>query len=470
MPEKTKRVDFVYLPGMYEAEKRLAGMIRNRVGNADRIDINIINDQIDAMEKNLRITRGDDFTLAPEQREAVINALRSKISVITGGPGRGKSETTRFIVRGYESIFPERNLYLAAPTGRAAKRLSEATGKEASTIHRLLQYHPEFGFRCNEECPLAGPGMLLVDEFSMTDIELAYNLFRALPDNMQVVIIGDVNQLPSVGPGMVLRDIIESGIVPVSWLKYNHRQEKNSTISYLADRICQGKADDLREVEARCGGADFRFIEAATQEEAAQIIKNGVCREAWNGRWMMDYQVLTPMRERGAAAADKINMVIQYMVNPPDEVEGRSDELEYGGVVFRLFDKVMVVKNDYDKEVFNGDLGIVSEVKSERKAKGLFVEIDERQVWFGLDELCKLQLAYAYTVHKSQGGEFPLVVLVCIRSHAILLTRPLIYTGITRAKKKLVIVGQQEAFEMAVKNNRIHRRGGLLKERLQGVI
>lgn len=463
-----KNIDLIYLNEMWAAEVYLANKIREMVNSYEESNVKFVEELVDSLEESM----GKSFKLAPEQRRAIIMALTNKISVVTGGPGTGKSTITKLIVSGYESLNPTNNVYLVAPTGRAAKRLAEATGREAKTIHRLLKYTPGEGFMYDDFTPLPGPGLLIIDEASMMDIELAYALFRAVPEDMQVVIIGDVDQLPSVGPGAVLRDIIYSGVVPTTRLKYIYRQEEGSTISLLADMINRydesREIANLRNLEEMCEGKDFQFIEVETPEEAHLAIKNLMEVKHSEGLNIMDFMVLTPLKSRGAACAESLNTMLRDIFNPAGE---EKQERNFGNKLFRDRDKVMKVnRNDYRKLLFNGDIGILR-----LDEKGIVFNMDGNGTWIDLEteDLATIELAYAFTIHKSQGGEAPFVPVVCIKSHWMggrILTRNLLYTAITRAKKKLILVGSQEAFEMAVKNNRIEKRYGLLKERLRGEV
>lgn len=457
--EKLQNQDLVYLSWMHRAEVSLAAKVRYMSElEAEPLDAEMVGNMVD----DTAVQQGIEY--APEQRQAIITALASSLSIITGGPGTGKSTITLAIVDLYKRLYPDHRheIYLASPTGRAAKRLAEATGREAKTIHRLLRYNPfEGGFEFNEHNPLPGPGLLIVDEFSMCDVELADDLFRALPEDIKVVLVGDIDQLPSVGPGSVLRDTIVSGVVPVTRLQYVYRQGKESTIAWLADKIRKGEKVDLAKLAAKVD--DFEFIPAEDPSDAAYAIEQLVERLTSEGLTPMDFQVLTPLKVKGPAAADYLNKMIQRRVNPPDESK---QELVRQNMTYRLGDKVMVIKNDYKKLVFNGDLGVVSGIEK----GGIWADIDGAPVFFGAEDMDKITLAYAYTVHKSQGGEFPLAIVVCLRSHYIMLQRNLIYTAITRAKKRLIIVGQQSAFDVAVRNNKIIRRNTLLAERLKGVV
>jgi len=460
---REKNHNLVYEIGMHRAEVSLASKIRF----LSKMPVHIADkEQIEQMINSAEAYTGIKY--APEQRQAIISALTSAISVITGGPGTGKSTITNAIVSIYKAVNPENNIYLASPTGRAAKRLSEATGFEAKTVHRLLHYSPYYGgFEFNEDNPLPGPGLLIVDEFSMADIELADDLFRALPDDIQVVLVGDIDQLPSVGPGSVLRDVISSGTLPVTRLKFIYRQGKESTIAWLADKIRKGEKVNLAKLAARDDITDFDFIEANDPSDAAFEIEKLAGMAIAAGSNAMEFQVLTPLKTKGAAGADYLNKMIQKSINPPDQGK---PELQVGQTTYRLGDKIMVIKNNYDKMVFNGDLGIITNVVNGERM-GVTAEIDGYSKFFNLDDLKKtVTLAYAYTIHKSQGGEFPTAIVVCLRSHYIMLQRNLLYTAITRAKQKLIIVGQQSAFDVAVKNTKIQKRNSLLAERLKGAV
>ena len=454
---REKEHNLVYQIGLHRAEVLLARKLRylgmRKSGNVDLANIEQLVDYASGRQ-------GIEY--APEQREAVITAVSSNVSIITGGPGTGKSTITNAIVSIYKELHPRgHNIYLASPTGRAAKRLSEVTGYEATTIHRLLRFHPYQGFQFNEDEPLPGPGLLVTDETSMCDLELSCNLFKAIPEDIQVVLVGDIDQLPSVGPGSVLRDTIISGVLPVTRLQFVYRQGKQSTIAWLADKIRLGEKVNLAELSQKV--EDFDFIAADDPSDAAYAIEELVGTLTAAGHGAMDFQVLTPLKSKGAAGADYLNKMIQRSINP---AEPSKQELVRGNVTYRLGDKVMVIQNDYQKGVFNGDLGVVTGIDRGT----VWVRIDGRPVLFGADDLGQITLAYAYTVHKSQGGEFPLAIVVCLRSHYIMLQRNLIYTAITRAKQKLVIVGQQSAWDVAIRNNRIQQRNSLLAERLKGAM
>ena len=395
------------------------------------------------------------------QLKAIRAALENKVLVLTGGPGTGKTTTTLGIIRAYKESGAK--ILLAAPTGRAAKRMSEVTHMEAKTIHRLLEMKPPQGFQRNEEKPLVGD-VLIVDECSMIDIILMNSLLKAVPDNMTLILVGDVDQLPSVGAGKVLSDIIASGAVPVVKLEKIFRQAQKSQIVTNAHKINRGEMPYLTDRDS-----DFLFVpeedgedSAARSEKAADIIVN-LCTQTLPSQRIKpeDIQVLTPMR-RGSVGSANLNQRLQAAVNP----EGVS--LKRTGIDYRVGDKVMQIRNNYVKTVFNGDIGFVSSVNMEDSE--LTVDFDDRTVTYDISELDELVLAYATTIHKSQGSEFPYVVMPLMMSHYMMLQRNLLYTGVTRAKKGLIFVGEKKAIYIAVKNNKIVERNTRLAERLKSKI
>lgn len=387
------------------------------------------------------------------QLEAVRTAISAKVMVLTGGPGTGKTTTTLGIISAYKQAGCK--ILLAAPTGRAAKRMSETTGMEAKTIHRLLEYKPPEGYQKNEEHPLEGD-VLILDECSMVDIMLMYNLLKAIPEHMSLILVGDIDQLPSVGAGNVLRDIIDSGSIPVVRLTRIFRQAQGSRIVMNAHRINKGETIDMR------GGkdADFFFAAKETNQEVVETIvqycKTNLPRY-YHVDPLEDIQVLTPM-QRGECGAVNLNQVLQETMNPSNIF------LRRGGTQYRLHDKVMQIRNDYDKEVFNGDIGNIVKVNMEDRE--LTVKFDDREVVYDVTELDELSLAYAVTIHKSQGSEYPIVVMPFTMSHFVMLQRNLLYTGVTRAKKILVLVGEKKAVFYAIKNETTTGRNTGLRQRL----
>ena len=398
------------------------------------------------------------LTLADSQREAVATALRSRLLVITGGPGVGKTTIMRAIL----AILVAKGVrvLLAAPTGRAAKRLSETTGMEARTIHRLLETDPRTGgFRRGEAHPLEGD-LLVLDETSMVDVPLMHALLKALPAKAALLLVGDVDQLPSVGPGQVLADVIASGAVPTVRLSEIFRQAASSRIIVNAHRINAGRMPEL----ARAGPeSDFHFVEAADPETAADRIVSLV-KERIPRRFgldpIRDVQVLCPM-QRGGAGARALNLALQAALNPSGE-----PRVERFGWVFAPGDKVMQLDNDYEREVFNGDVGLIRAVDPDQGE--VMVTFDGREVVYGFGELDALAPAYAVTIHKSQGSEYPAVVIPVLTQHYTMLRRNLLYTGVTRGKRLVVLVGQRRALAIAVRDQAGTRRWTRLRELLAG--
>ncbi len=397
-----------------------------------------------------------NFTLAPLQEEAVKQVLREKVVVITGGPGTGKTTLVRAILAIYERLGARINL--AAPTGRAAKKLSEATKHPAATIHRLLEFSPQMGgFQRNEQKPLSAD-LVIVDEISMMDIVIANHLLKAVPPHAVLVLVGDADQLPSVGPGNVLGDIIESGRFPVIRLQEIFRQASQSRIITNAHLIRQGVLPDLRTDSGQ--KQDFYFIGREDPQEALNTIVE-LCTRRIPRRFgldpLEDVQVLSPMH-RGEVGSQNLNLVLQNALNPVGIT------LDTAGRTFRVNDKVMQVRNNYDKDVFNGDIGRIRRI--DREEGEVQVEYDGRSVKYDFSELEELLHAYAISIHKSQGSEYPAVVFPLLTQHFMMLQRNLLYTAVTRARKLVVIVGSRKALAIAVKNNRMQSRFTLLKERL----
>ena len=457
--ESTDRA--IYLPPFYFSEagtaKRLSAISRGE----GRLHINT-----DGLAQ--RISRRTGMQYDEIQMQAILQAAGSKVLILTGGPGTGKTTTTLGIITAFREAGAR--ILLAAPTGRAAKRLSEATGMEAKTIHRLLEVKPPEGYQKNEENPLEGD-VLILDECSMIDILLMYNLLKAVPDTMTLIMVGDTDQLPSVGPGNVLRDIIDSGCFPVVRLTRIFRQAQKSRIIMNAHRINEGRMPDISNGR----NSDFFFMDMEKQalkkgldpenstvlsEEAAQTITELVSENLpkYYKVPSAEIQVLAPM-QRGTVGAANLNQMLQEKLNP----EGQG--LRRGGFLFKTNDKVMQIRNNYDKEVFNGDIGTVSSVSMEDRE--LAVTFDDRTVTYDVSELDELVLAYAATIHKSQGSEYPIVVMPVLMSHFVMLQRNLVYTGITRAKKILVLVGTKKALGYAVRNVTVTDRNTMLQERLK---
>lgn len=392
-----------------------------------------------------RFEDASDMRLPEGQRDALTRALREPVSVITGGPGVGKTT----IIHALTEILGAQNLEvrLAAPTGRAAKRLEESTGRSASTIHRLLEYQPGINHFARDERDPIGGHMLVVDEASMLDINLAYNLLRAVPDGMKLVLVGDIDQLPAVGPGHVLGDIIASRRPAVTALTEIFRQREDSLIVRSAHGILRG------EVPQSGGeGSDFFLVETPDSGRAREVLREMIARripKAFGLDPMRDVQVLCPMY-RGEVGADTLNRDLQEALNPGQP------ELERSGHRFRLGDKVMQIRNDYDLDVFNGDMGRIAHLDA--GAKRMSVRFGDRVVNYTAADLDQLVPAYAISVHRSQGSEYPAVVMPLATEHFMMLRRNLVYTAITRARRLVVLVGSARALALAVRNNRESER------------
>ena len=438
----------IFLTGLYIAERVIAEQIhRIRAGPLPW-------PEIDADKALPWIEQKTGLSLAESQAEAVRLALKSKVMVITGGPGVGKTTIVNSILR---ILAAKRvKLLLCAPTGRAAKRMTEATGMEAKTIHRLLEFDPKaFGFKRDLENPL-DCDLLVVDESSMVDVLLMQSLLKAVPSTAALLIVGDIDQLPSVGPGQVLADIIGSGAVPVVRLTEVFRQAAESKIITTAHAINAGRMPDLAPPE---GETDFYFVQAADPEQAVPRIVELVARRIprrFGFDPIKDIQVLCPMN-RGGVGARSLNIELQAALNPAGE-----KKVERFGWTFAPGDKVMQIENDYDKDVYNGDIGMIEDVDLDEGE--IAVDFDGRTVTFVFGELDTLVPAYAATIHKSQGSEYPAVVIPVMTQHYAMLQRNLIYTGVTRGKKLVVLVGQKKAMAIAVKNVSGRRRWSKLDE------
>lgn len=396
--------------------------------------------------------------LGVSQRDAIERLLRHRVMIMTGGPGVGKTTllNTLLVILRAKKL----KVILCAPTGRAAKRLTESTGLAAQTIHRLLEVQPHRGFSRDATRPLEGD-LLVIDETSMVDVPLMNALLRARPPEANVLLVGDVDQLPSVGPGSVLRDLIESRVAPVATLTEIYRQAASSRIISNAHRINRGEMIELGETG---GEADFFFIERDTPEAILATIKDLV-KTRIPRKFQLDpvseVQVLAPMN-RGSLGVRELNLALQNELNP---ATSDSPWVEKYGTQFRVGDKVIQLENDYEKEVFNGDIGAVTSIDPVEKE--LRVNFEGREAVYDFGELDELALAYAITVHKSQGSEFPAVVIPIATQQYLMLQRNLIYTALTRGKKLVVIVGQKKALAMAIRNNDTARRHGGLLARLR---
>ncbi|MCF7847565.1 MAG: ATP-dependent RecD-like DNA helicase [Kiritimatiellales bacterium] len=442
--------DLIYLPKLYFAEIAFAKKIQAlEKGKHPCPEIKF--------DKAVEwVQQQSGITLADSQRGALKTAVESKVMVITGGPGVGKTTLVNSILK----IFRAKKLRVAlcAPTGRAAKPLAETTGMEAKTIHRLLMYNPhKGGFVHNGENPLECD-VLIVDESSMIDIVLASQLTEAVPHHAAMIIVGDADQLPSVGPGRVLQDLIHSETVPVAHLNEVFRQAAQSKIITNAHLINQGQMPELPEDKEV---SDFYFVEADDPDKAVKIISKMVSRsvpEKFRFSPMDEIQILTPM-QKGELGARNLNQVFQQLLNP------NGDSVERFGMVYRVGDKVMQTENDYDKDVYNGDIGRIHKIDEEQRE--LSVKYEDRLVVYDFRELDELVLSYAITIHKSQGSEYPCVIIPLHTQHYVLLQRSLIYTAVTRAKKLVIVVGTKKALGLAITRAESRERVTTLTDRLK---
>ena len=440
----------VYLKSLHIAETGSAALLRNLLSvSAKAIAIDV--------EKAIGWFEGTQhLTLAEEQREAVRKAITGKVLVITGGPGTGKTTLVNGIIRILEK--KGRRILLAAPTGRAAKRLTQTTGCVAKTLHRLLEFDPKGqAFQRNRDKPLEAD-LIIVDEASMLDAVLAYSLLKAVPPQCQLVLVGDVDQLPSVGPGSVLQEIIVSGVVDVVRLAHIFRQAEESQIVVNAHRVNRGQ---LPVLESTAANPDFFFIEKEEPEAVLATLKH-LIKERIPKRFGFDpldaVQVLTPMH-RGLLGAASLNTELQALLNP------KGPSLVRGSRLFRAGDKVMQIRNNYELDVFNGDIGRVEAV--DEADRSLKVVIDGRSITYDSSELDELVLAYACSIHKAQGSEYPCVVIPLHTQHFVMLQRNLLYTGITRGRRLVVVVGTRRALAIAVKNAKLDDRWTMLGQLLR---
>lgn len=470
-------VDAIYLPPFYYAEIGVASKLKKLAASpaGDKLYTKLIEARKVSGNPNLSvdvelIERKVGMKYDDVQAEAIRQSALAKVMVLTGGPGTGKTTTTHGIISAYRAYGLK--ILLAAPTGRAAKRMTEATGLEAKTLHRLLECKPPEGYQRNEDNPLEGD-VLIVDECSMIDILLMNSLLKAIPPTMRLIMVGDIDQLPSVGAGNVLRDVIDSGAFTVVRLTRIFRQAQTSRIIMNAHRINEGRMPDISNGK----NSDFFFTENEDAEAVVSQIVDYVKNKLPNyyNVEASQIQVLTPM-QKGVVGATNLNLALQQALNPPEHeifMRGRGavtvpkDCLRRSGYAFRADDKVMQIKNNYDKEVFNGDIGTIESVNAEDRS--LKVSFDGHLVEYDITELDELVHAYATTIHKSQGSEYPIVVMPIMMNHFVMLQRNLIYTGITRAKKILVIVGTKKALHYAINNMTVTKRNTLLKERLSDI-
>ena len=446
--DRIGETDCVFLAGLHGAERAVAERLLTLANGT------LPWPWIDPDKALPWVEQRTGLTLADSQQAAVRLALLAKVLVITGGPGVGKTTIVNSILR----ILAAKGvrLLLCAPTGRAAKRMSEATGREACTIHRLLEVDPKTGgFKRGDDNPL-DCDLLVIDETSMVDILLMHALLRAVPDRAALLVVGDVDQLPSVGPGQVLADAIASGAVPVVRLTEVFRQAAQSRIITSAHRINQGQMPDLDRPEEE---SDFYYVPADDPETAvARIVDLVKTRipQRFGFDPVRDIQVLCPMN-RGGVGARSLNIELQAALNPAGE-----RKVQRFGWTFAPGDKVMQIENDYDKEVYNGDIGYIGQVDPD--AGEVTASFDGRTVAYGFGELDMLVPAYAATIHKSQGSEYPAIVIPLLTQHYPMLQRNLLYTGVTRGKRLVVLVGQKKAVAIAVRNVSGRRRWSKLQE------
>ncbi len=432
----------VYLAAHYQSENDSAKKLETLKQEHSQLPLLEINTVFNELEDRGNIQYTDN------QKKAVEEALRQGVLVITGGPGTGKTTLIKAIVTVYQLL--KIKIILAAPTGRAAKRLSEAAGLPAKTIHRLLEFNPaRGGFQRDEFNPLQADAVI-IDETSMLDIPLFHHLINAVQPGTRLILVGDVDQLPSVGPGSFLKDVINSGVFKVVLLKEIFRQEEESAIVLNAHRINQGEKPEYKRKDG--GKSEFIFARKEEPEQVLRHIKELCTRilptqHGWKNRH--DVQVICPMN-RGVVGTWNLNSELQNTLNP------RGPQIVRGDKIFRLGDRVMQVQNNYDKDIFNGDLGKIAAVNTEDNK--LLVDFEGQLMDYEADELDELALAYAVSVHKSQGSEYPVVVMPLVTQHFPLLQRNLLYTGISRAKKLVILVGQYKAMYIAINNDKVQQR------------
>ncbi|MDD3148907.1 MAG: ATP-dependent RecD-like DNA helicase [Candidatus Riflebacteria bacterium] len=439
-----------YLPTSYRAEEGSAVLVKKLAARNREVPREKI---ISVLEEALA---SHGLHLSEIQQLAVETSLKKSFVIITGGPGTGKTTTLKAVVSAHKAM--GNRVLLASPTGRAAKRLSEVSGFAALTIHRLLEYSPqEKGFRRNRQLPL-DCDTLVVDEASMVDMNLFYSLVQAVPEHASLILVGDADQLPSVGPGLVLNELISSKAVPVVTLDTIFRQAESSNIVKNAHLINHGQMPQLLVPDGQ-NQSDCYFVAAEEPDKVIALLKN-VVQKSLPARFQYDpvndIQVLTPMN-RGKLGAASLNGILQEILNPPGQ--GRN-EIEHLSRVFRAGDKVIQLRNNYDLEVFNGDIGIISDIMPEDQEA--LIDFPQGRVTFQAADFIDLAHAYAVTVHKSQGSEYPAVILIASTQHYMMLQRNLLYTGLTRARKTMVFLGSRKAIAIAVNNNRIKMRNTIL--------
>ena len=457
-------VVFIYLPHMLQYETGLAASIQARISPGAPVLRTALHSMIDEAENQLGVE------LTEPQRDAVTNAFQQGLSIVTGSPGTGKSTLVKVLTRVASRM--NQKVLLTAPTGRASKNLANITEHPASTIHALLEYNPaEDNWKRNRQNPLEGD-LVVIDEGSMVELEVAYRLFDAIPPSANVLIIGDDNQLPSVGPGRVLNDLIESGKIPIVRLSKVHRQAARSQIVRNAQRVLEGNPPAFAPADAEGHPTDCHLLQPPgnlkTSADRTQWIRNtlvDVVRRRLPARYgvdpLKDIQVLSPMR-KGSLGVYELNTLLQEALNPKSP---QKTEVQLAGRLFRVGDRILFNKNNRAAGVCNGDMGILRAV--DFAGRSLALDVDDRAVRIEFDDARQLSLAYVITVHKSQGGEYPMVVALFFHAHFVMLQRNLLYTAMTRAKQRLVLLATPGALEMAADNSQTMHRNTLLAKRIQ---
>jgi exodeoxyribonuclease V alpha subunit len=445
-----------YKPAFFITEQNLAQLLRQQLARKIEVDLPRVRSWIE------KFTQSRGIALSPQQQQAVEMAACSRVMVLTGGPGTGKTFCTRTIVALWKAM--GKKIGLAAPTGRAAQRMAEVTGLEAKTLHRMLEFEPATrGFKRDKDNPLPYDA-LVIDETSMLDLFLAHSLLKALAPEAQLLLVGDVDQLPSVGPGKILADLIASATIPVVRLSQVFRQAESSAIIRAAHQINRGQYPHLEAISDKAR-SDCLWHNGGTEPEhgvqvVCELIRDFIPRLGFNPT--TDVQVLCPMT-RGAVGTRNFNQVLQQLINPPSPDK---PEVSRGGMIFRVGDRVIQLKNDYQREVFNGDLGVV--VAMDAIEQEITISFDGREVTYDYGDLNEVALAWSISIHKSQGSEYPVVILPIYMTHYVMLSRNLIYTGLTRAKKLAIVIGSNKAIGLAVKQVNQQQRYTRLKERLGG--
>ncbi|MDV3001025.1 MAG: ATP-dependent RecD-like DNA helicase [Chroococcopsis gigantea SAG 12.99] len=441
-------------PVFYRTEVHLAKLIRQHLSTPLSVDNARVNNWLD------RYTDSRGIQLSPQQRQAVELIASSRIAILTGGPGTGKTMTTKVVTALWKAM--GKTIALAAPTGRAAKRMTEVTGMQAKTIHRLLEFEPTtMGFKRNIDNPLPQDA-IVIDETSMLDLFLAHSLIKAVKPGSQLLLVGDMDQLPSVGPGKVLKDLIDSGIIPTIKLTQVFRQAAHSAIITAAHGINRGEYPRMEPL-SQTPRTDCLWFDGGKEPERgiealSTVLLNYLPK--WGFQPATDVQILSPMT-RGSVGTRNLNTVVQKLLNPPGENKA---ELKRGDMIYRVGDRVIQLKNDYDREVFNGDLGIIESIDPIEQE--LLIRVDDRSVVYDYADLNELGLAWAISIHKSQGSEYPVVIMPMYMQHFMMLNKNLLYTGLTRARKLAILIGDTRAVALAVNRKEEMERYTLLNQRL----